>query len=680
MAQTIPATRTFKDTIGLTGGVNSYVDPQFISETEVRWAENAVNKGGIWQTRPGFDQVVSLLYTEEGGGDFYTWWDSAGRPNVYPQFFTVFQPNKSSPQFIFGLSGAVFYCTINNDGSTSSPRQITQLSFDANATQICACATVKTADIQNGSFFVTPAQNILMIQDGVGRAGYWDGDSGGHLNPAKKWTADSLGNTLYVDGYNQTPIGTWMAWSGNRLWVANGSQVFASDLGDPIHFTEETVLTNIPAFTFPDNVTGLIDRGTSGVQENLLFVGTTKGIYTIHSGIQARGYWASTGDFVRKVFSGVSCVSHKSMVTHMGLLYWYSDTGIVAFDSLGTVVSTQSLPPIDSEMAYSKMHMSPDRSGVCAGFFDSYVFWSVPVPVKPEFTNYKATYKGRIFNGHTQVLDRIVMPVEFNIGAGASFASSAWQGVWTGLRPIEWATAYVHNRMRTFCMSVDYDGIIRIWEGFNGNRSDNNKPVTWAVETKSHPVTSSPFDRSVFRNFRVLMTEILGKLEIQGYWKGLRGNYHQLLNTSVYATPGSVLLPNPDYFPITNTTDNKSFAKQFRDIRSMDNRAKELCTSAGVESPDQDDIDRAFSLLFRLKGIGAIKAYRIAVDYNPDNTEGEVLAPESGQRMLPEVGCPEIYSAGNQQYTMVYRDSKDALLPVSSRYNETGYTPDYSTG
>jgi hypothetical protein len=51
MAQNVPNTRTFKDVIGLTDGVNSYLDPQFLKDSEVRWAENAVNKGGIWQTR-----------------------------------------------------------------------------------------------------------------------------------------------------------------------------------------------------------------------------------------------------------------------------------------------------------------------------------------------------------------------------------------------------------------------------------------------------------------------------------------------------------------------------------------------------------------------------------------------------------------------------------------------------
>ena len=225
---------------------------------------------------------------------------------------------------------------------------------------------------------------------------------------------------------------------------------------------------------------------------------------------------------------------------------------------------------------------------------------------------------------------------------------------------------------------MDYDGVIRIWEGFNGNRADNNGPIDWTIETKSHAVTDSPFSRSVFRYFRLLLTQVYGKLEIEGYWKGLRGKYHQLLDTSVYATPGSILLNNPNYLPLVNNTENESFTKQTRDILSKDNRAKELCTSAQVESPDQDDIDRAFSILLKFNGIGALKAYRLAVDFNPDNTEGAVVPPETGQKILPEAGCPAYYPNASQAYTLVKRDSKEVLIPVVNQYIETGYSPQYS--
>lgn len=672
MALSVPATRSYKDVIGLTDGVNSYLDPQFLKDTEVRWAENAVNKGGIWQTRPGFDPVVELTL-DARSGEFYTWWFNAGQPPLRPQFFTVFKPTGGEPQFVFGVNGVVFYCVLQADGSYSTPRRITQLQFAADADEMCAVSTVKTSDIQNGSLFVVPATSILMLQDGISRAAYWDGYAGGHLNPQKKWTTDAQGNTIYVDGYNETRIGKYMAWSGNRLWVAYENQVYASDLGDPLNFTEETVLVKIPSFTFPTKVTGLIDRGTSGIQQNLCFVGTEDGVWSLWSGIQDRSQWITTGDFQRKVFAGVNCVSHKSMVTHMGLLYWYSQSGVVALDTLGTVTSTQALPPIDAEMAYSKRQMADNRSRICAGFFDSYVWWSVPVAVSNPESGYKSTYNNQIYNGHTQVLDRMITPATFYQGAVAGFGNTGWQGVWTGLRPVEWSTTQIGGRTRTFCLSLDYDGLLRIWEGFNGNRADAGQPIVWSIETKAHGVTEGPFSRSIFRHFRLLLAEVNGTLTVRGYWKGLRGKYHRLMDTRVTATPGSVLLNNPEYYPIRSNTPFRSFSKQVRDILSEDNRAPENCTSSQVESPLEDDIDIAFSLLFRFEGIAALKAYRLATDYNPDNTEGAVVPPESGQHILPQNGCPEYLPGSIPTYTLVGRDSKAALLPVESHYIESGY-------
>jgi hypothetical protein len=751
MAQNVPNTRTFKDVTGLTGGVNSFLDSQFIQDTQVRWAENAVNKGGIWQTRPGFDTVIDLSTTDKtsalyqwlvnysvtsdtityptntvsiyisslrdfnvgenvtitsltspsnymtgrvishidsqltvslstvtGYGTFTGWsvtLNTDSQLPLVPQFFNVFQPTNGAPQFVYGISGGVFIANINSDGSYDTPRQLQQFRFNTTAADIITCQTVRSATIQDGVLFVTLPVNTLMMQDGVSRAAYWDGTSGNHLNPKKQWTLDNKGNIIYTDGYNQTRIGKYMTWSGNRLWVSNGTQLFASDLNDPLHFTEETVLTNIPSFTFPKNVTGLIDRGTSGNLENLMFIGTEDSIYVIHTGVQQRSYWVTVSDFVRKIFAGVGSVSHKAMICHMGLLYWYSNNGVVALDSLGTVTSTQSITPIDTEMSYSKQQMGNDRSRICAGHFDSYVWWSVPVAVANSKSGYSATYNSKVYNGHTQVLDRLVTPGSFYVNTVTNFGGTAWQGVWTGLRPIEWATQSIYGKTRTYCLSLDYDGQIRIWEGFNGNRCDNNNPIAWAIETKSHEVNmvNPMFTYSVFRYFRLLLSEIYGNLTINGYWKGLRGQYHQLLDTAVTATPGSILLNNPEYLPIINKTPAITFVKQTRDILSKDNRITEENTSVNVESQFQDDIDRAFSLLLQFNGVGALKAYRLAVDANPDNTEGAVVPPESGQHILPITAAPEYVSGAIPTYTTVARDSKLAITPVESHYLELGY-------
>jgi hypothetical protein len=459
-----------------------------------------------------------------------------------------------------------------------------------------------------------------------------------------------------------------MGWSGNRLWVSNGSQVFASDINDPINFTEETVLTQVPVFNFPELITGMIDRGTSGVQEGLIFVFTTNKTWALHSGIQDRSQWITTPDFQRIVFAGVGCVAGKSPANHRGLLYWYSNDGIVSFDSLGTVISTQALPAIDYELTYSKRRMSPNRSSTCAGFRDSYIFWSVPVG---------PTQNGRVYNGQTQVLDRMAVPIPSGSPSSVSpYGVTAWQGIWTGIRPIEWATESIFGQSRVFNLSMDYDGVIRIWEAFQGNRADNGRQIPWTIETKSHPVTENPFTLNTFYYMQLLLEQVQGNLSIVGSYKGLRGRYHELLNTTITATPGSIFLPIPQYTPITSSTSNESFAKQFRDViskNSSNGGVDPACQSTGVESPNEDAIDRAFSLLLRFQGVGALLAYRLATNLWAQNTEGEVLDPETGFRILPEASCPFFLPGATPDYILGDKSPADALVPFLPAFVEEDY-------
>lgn len=664
MSQTLEVTRKNTDASGFIQGVDSFLDPLFVKDGQIVWAENAVCKGGIWQTRPGFKSRLSLCKNDES--NFAEWWENAGNPPIHPQFFTIFTPTGSDPQAVFGVSGSVFTCPFNSDGTFGVVSQINGLSFDPTIQQLAWCSTVKSADIVSGLVTVVSPRNVLIIQDGASRAGYYDGVGAGHLNPQKFWKVTPDGDTLFQSGFNGTRVGLWMAWSGNRLWVESDGQVFSSDLNDPLHFTEETVLVNIPVFTFPGKITAMVDRGVSGVQQNLLFVFTATDTWTLWSGIQNRSQWITTSDFQRRVFAGVGCVAGKSPINHLGFLYWYSAYGLVSLDSLGTVTSSQFLPPIDTEVSYSKRLMSPDKTLVCSGSRDTYIFCSVPQG--PTASN------GRIYSNHTQVLDWATVPPPLRNGPYFSTGTPTWQGAWTGIRPIEWATATLFGQPRCFAMSMDFDNTIRIWESFQGNRCDNGGQISWTLVTKSHLVNDSVFEQSIFRHFRILFDQIYGNLDVVGMWKGLRGKYHELLTTTLTATPGSFLVNDISQTPITNTTDNESFRKQFRDIRSRDNRVPDTsCQSTNVEAPYNDGRDRAFSLMLSMKGVGAVLAYRIATDATPENTEGEVVAPETGIKELPSVNCPKYIPGSPQSFVMVDSPPCDAFSPFSPQFGVSQY-------
>lgn len=651
---------------GFPEGVDSFVHPLSVRQTQIRWMENGVTQGAFLQTRPGFKTRLTFDVLSPGTAAS-NWWNAAGKPTVHPQMMVDFQPSQGSPQKVFAVSGSVWFCTINPDGSLTDPKQVTGLSFHPQADQLTGTTCVQTNTIQDGGYVnnILP-RNLLVIQDGLNRAGIWDGQVGMHANPEKKITATSSGDTLYPNGYNETRIGLWCAWSGDRLFVFNGRCGFASDLGDPTHFTEELTLTSFQMMVFPEDVTGAIDRGTSGNNQSAVIVFTRTTTWTLYSGIRNRipstygAGWANTPGFMTKIFGGVGCVAGKSPVIHRGLLYWKSLDGIVVFDSVNTVNSTQNLPIIDKEMAYSKRLVCPPNNPAgdftCAGKHASYVFWSVPVG---------AVTNGRCYCRHTQVLDRQTTSAE----------TTGWQGVWTGIRPVEWSSFQVATQ-HTYALSMDGDGVVRIWEAFQANRADNSKPIQWLVETRLDRVQNSVFEYANFRHFRLLVDQVLGNFFIKGYWRGMRGPYHKLLDKYITATPGSVLTPIPGFSEVVNDTQHYAFLMQTRTVISEDLRGvNDGCSSAGVESQYEDGTDHAFSLLLKLEGRGAIVAYRIAVDSRPDNTEGQAVlntgVDEQGFNIISATDCPKHIDGGFTEYRLYDQPVQLALSPYQPVYDDS---------
>lgn len=630
--------------VGWPLGVDSFSHPLFVDPRQLRWLENAVTQGAFMQVRPGY-RTASTFDTTALGSAARTWWLNSDAPVVHPQMLVRFRPSSGSEQLVFAISGSVFFCPVNPDGSLGGITQIPAFQFNPNADVLVGCRCVQTATIVGGIYKNNIApRNLLIIQDGVNRAGIWDGSIASRANPEKKITVID-GNTLFPEAWNQTRTGLWMAWSGNRLWVFDGPNGYASDLNDPTHFTEELSLQSFPKFVFPEDVTGAIDRGTSGTARSQVVVFTHNTTWTLWSGIQNRlpsqfgSGWAYTDDFQTKIFDAVGCVAGKSVIVHRGLLYWKSQGGIVLFDSAQTVNSSQNLPPIDSEMAYSKTTVAPSPEGVditCAGLFDNYVFWSVPTG---RVTN------GRRYCAQTQVLDRQTTVVRSS-GVQGPFngGTTGWQGVWTGIRPVEWASVKIGGFDRVYGLSLDATGVVRIWEAFQSNRADNGQRIPWLFETRTHPAQAKIFDYAEFTHFRLLMDQIGGNVDLLGYWRGLKGTYHELLNTRLTATPGTLFLPLPEFTPMTNNTPTQSLALQGRTVISPNHRGPTTCGSQNVESLWDDAKDHAFSIAVRVTGRAAVSAYLIGVNTVRDDNEGTAQQAsgvnETGFNMVPEDGCP----------------------------------------
>lgn len=666
--QRLTQTRKFQEANGFHLGVQSGIDPLLVPDGQVRWAVNAVCKGGIWQTRPGFKTALSL--SVQGFAQISNWWVANGFEAPRPQFLCTFQPTGGDQYLVFGLSGSIWTCKILTNHTLAAPVRLASINFDPAAEQLFWCRAVQSQQIINNEVVTQAPKNVLIIQDGSSRACYWDGTNAASLNPTQKWNQDAEGNTLFSDGYNQTPIGRMMAWSGNRLWVAAGSQVFASDVNNPLGFTEQITLVNVPVVNFPAEVTAVYDRGTSGTSRSQVMVFTDNQVWTLHSGVQAREQWKTTTDWQAKIFDGVGCIAPKSVVSHRGLLHWYSADGIVSFDGSGTITSTQALPPRDAALVASKVVMIDKRQKICAGVRDSYVAFSVPAG-KPAY--------GHVLNGQTQVLDTDVI-------AGTN--TSAWQGIWTGINPVEWCTVRHNTQDLTYALSLDDDGNVRIWEAFQGSRADNGQEIPWMVETRAHRLTESLFVNDKVSHIACNVAEVLGNLKVEGHWRGMRGQYHKVLDTWVTATPGSILAPSSTLTPLINFTPSYSCRKQGRILKSEDVRGVQEDTDAsGVEGPYTDAVTPYVQVLWRFLGRGALRAYRIASDVWPDNTEGEVAEPETGLRVVPADSSVDPWreeQATRPDYDLVEELRAAAFVATDMTYSEEEYAAppvdDYSAG
>lgn len=644
--------------VGWPAGLDSFSNPLYTNELQLRWLENAVIQGAFVQTRFGNKLRVTFDPTVEGSAA-NQWWQDVEGPIVHPQMMVRFRPTTGAEQLVFAISGSVFFCIISPYGELSTPQWITTLRFNKNADQLVAVPCIQSATIIGGLYANNIApRNLLIIQDGANRAGIWDGFTGVHANPEKRIVVDSEGGTLYPEAWNQTRVGLWMAWSGNRLWIANGPNVYASDLNDPTHFTEELNLQSVPVFTFEDDVTGMVDRGTSGTSRSQVVVFTNYTTETLWSGVQnrlpAEGLgpgWQYTSDFRVKIFDAVGCVAGKSIIIHRGLLYWKSAGGIVLFDSTQTVNSSQNLPPIDQEMAYSKMRVSPPNQGAdltCAGRNGGFVFWSVPVG--------KSTH-GRIYNGQTQVLNRQTNVVR-SVGTGGAFqaGTTGWNGVWTGIRPVQWANARAGGQEVTYALSISSTGAIHIWQAFQANRSDNGHRVPWIVETRTHPVQPTIFEYATFSSFELLLDQIYGNVSVVGYWRGTRGTYHELLTTNITATPGSIFTPQAQFSPMVYGTDTASFGVQSRHVKSRQYKGalEGECQSRNVESEYSDATDVAFSLSIRITGRAALTAYTFEASTQTQpfggNAKTATGVDENGFNIVPQGGCPEHISGTTPDY------------------------------
>lgn len=578
----------------LVAGMDSFTQPMALEDTEIVTAMNLVNRGGYYKTRPGTRIMANLPGANAQGGAFFI-------------------PTNGTPAYMAAVDGKVYV-------SVSPFREFIQLEgiqFNPLSRFVTFTSCEQSTDYTSEGelFFLDTPKTVMIMQDGVTRAAYWDGVTAAHIDPSPSSVAD-----VTEPGKDGTKIGLWSAWSNNRLWVSRGNQIFASDIGNPLKFTESIYLNEARAFYLSSNCTGIIE--TPDRDGILAF--TERDGTLLQSSIQDRTLWLTTANFQKTILPASGCVAPRSLINQYGLTWWFSATGLQNLNSALNQNITSKLDFQDQEMTASKQNIFPDMAGIASGFYGNYMMVSVP--------------SGEPYNRHTWVLDQA--PYERN--------ANAWPSYWTGWRPLQWSKGIIGGRERVFFISRDYDNTNRVWEAFLPDNTDNGCAITCMLQTKQH--NSGNLFRKRFRYAKAFLSEIIGTVDLRWWVIPENGSPYDIGAKRIEATAGQVyddqhyggFAPNDHVFRPNKPQTRVIFSEDDPDTESD-------CTTCDVTRDAIDSVDFAFGLMFVWSGNMALTGYQIYAtkDYEPD--VGKCEENEAAPRSLNFTGCGEqtLFPAGN---------------------------------
>lgn len=527
-------------------GMDSGTDPTGLAPGYYSRGMNVVNRGGVVQCRPGYRCLQVLAEGQLQG-------------------FATLRPKRGPEILVFAVEGRLYTSQYPFDSATLLP----EVQFSTTAEQLFFKQVEQVVtNNPDGSISFTNPRNILVIQDGGFTApAIYDGTRAAHQR-----------------GAGAIPLGGTMEWVGDRLWVSRGPNLYASDIGNPVSFTEATYIAgSLGFFTFPEDITALHKTLTADNSQLLIFSRTTTQV--IQASIRDRTQWATTPGFQKEVLPTIGCVSQRSVIAHYGLLWWFSEHGLVSLDAALTAYISSSLPYQDSAMQESKGRLSQRLNGIACASYENYLLVSVP-------------YSDQ-FNRHTWCLDNTVNP-------GESLRKPSWNSFWTGTRPVEWIVGEFEGETRALYLSKDYDGQNRLWEAFMPDRLDNNCPITWWAESRGYAF-NTPGKFKDFRFADVFLTELSGTVDVAVFWAGAhRGKYKRIMTKRIFANTATFVADRN----IDSDEIIAALKKQSRFTRTQDGKAiecRENLSSCEVEASRVEAHDESFQILVVGSGPGAIR-------------------------------------------------------------------------
>lgn len=560
-----------------TGGINSLLHPSNPGERQYVHGENIITRGGVPQTRPGFDLRLGIAGETAQGCKLFT-------------------PTNSLPVLVMAVDGLIYVSPYPFTGFSL----LGGITFSSSVERIVFQAAVKSVErLPDGTLRNIKPIRVLIMQDGVSRAAFWDGKTARHLNPDLP--------------FRETPTGTWMAWSGTRLWVARGNHLFASDLADPLSNWEGSYIAERDRFELPGDCTGLIDTP----DKSALLAFTLEDTTAFKSSIRDRKLWLTTPDFQATLIPGVGCVSGRTPVNSGGKTSWLSKNGWVDLNSAMFQQRDSDVSPSDMEMMRHKTNISHTSDRACAVAFEKLILLSVP--------------SGDIYNAQTWVLDHGVIKT-LNEGT-----PNAWSSIWTGLRPVEWTKGSVLGQDRIFCLTYDATAFngnrIHLWEAMTPDRQDRGNRVSSQFQTSLRTIDGSLHR---FKYAEVELAEVMGNVSLTIYLTGTKGGFTEIYSGHFQAEEGSVENSAVEY-DLDHIFEN--YIPQSRRFSTKEWSPQSSDGALQAESNLPANIDTAFGLLFEWRGRMGVKSIKMFTQAVPTMKGGTGEGDESSDtNILTEAG------------------------------------------
>lgn len=615
MADNVVASRLW------TAGINSLIDPLFLPDNQVQWSFNTINRGGVYQTRPGY----------------CAFHDSTFR-NREPRGFTIFTPSDGVPIMVKALGSSIRYAK-GPDFSTWTT--LGGITLDGLNGPVYFETVVKGARTNSdGSLTIFNPRPYLVIQTGVSRAYMWDGSALTQMEPAR----------------NETPIGTWMKWVGSRLWVAYGNKLVASNLLEPDNFTNDgSDLSGAGYFTFPEPITGL---GMTPDQ-NTLLVFTASTTSSIQANILDRSLWSTTPAFQKIILPEIGCVAGRTIVNQYGMVWWLSEGGLIGLNDALLAFRSSRIHYQDQEMSRSKSNLSNNLSGACAGAYENFLVVSVP--------------SGSLYNAHTWVMDQgILDSVETQ-------SPPAWASCWTGTFPVQWVTAFIDGRSRCFHMSrgqfilqPDNAPVPDIFESFTALRKDISinsadqrqvLDIDCSLETK---YMSFDGGYHAFKYAEIMLVELARNVHIDVFYASRHSNYKQVLNKDIVSTVD--MFNGSEEF---DTIDTR--LRQTRRVRTTDDESMDSDDDPYVEDNRTRNKDLGFFLLIEWTGEAGIESINLCGSPTGDNQGGNVEDDEGTQRYILPEGMGAITTDDPVDPSLLTAEMSGNIITVTPRGSDSDY-------